>query len=52
LIKVGEIIFSEGLLEGRCGLFESKGILNIAPFGKGNGARSHMTLTHTLRNEK
>jgi hypothetical protein len=33
-------------------LLESKGVPNIAPFGKGNNVRRHMTLTHTLRNEK
>ena len=32
-------------------LLESKGVPNIAPFGKGNNVRHHMTLTHTLRNE-
>ena len=33
-------------------LLESKGIPNIVPFGKGNHVRPHMTLMHTLRNEK
>ena len=33
-------------------LLESKGVPNIAPFGKGNDVRHHTTLTHTLRNEK
>jgi hypothetical protein len=33
-------------------LLESKGVPNIAPFGKGNDIRHHKTLTHTLRNEK
>jgi hypothetical protein len=33
-------------------LLESKGVPNIAPFGKGNDVRYHMTLTHSLRNEK
>jgi hypothetical protein len=33
-------------------LLESKGVPNIAPFGKGNDVRCHMTLTHTLRNEE
>lgn len=32
-------------------LLESKGVPNIAPFGKGNDIRDHMTITHTLRNE-
>jgi len=32
-------------------LLESKGVPNIAPFGKGNDVRHHATLTHTLRNE-
>jgi hypothetical protein len=32
-------------------LLESKGVPNIAPFGKGNDVRHHTTLTHTLRNE-
>jgi hypothetical protein len=31
---------------------ESKGVPNIAPFGKGNDVRHHTTLTHTLRNKK
>jgi hypothetical protein len=33
-------------------LLESKGVPNIAPFGKGNDVRHHTTLTHTLRNEE
>ena len=33
-------------------LLESKGVPNIPPFGKGNDVRDHMTLTHTLRDEK
>ena len=33
-------------------LLESKGIPNIAPFGKGNDVRDHMSLTHTLRDEE
>jgi hypothetical protein len=33
-------------------LQESKGVPNIAPFGKGNNVRHHATLTHTVRNEK
>jgi hypothetical protein len=33
-------------------LLESKGVPNIAPFGKGNDVRHHRTLTHTLRNKK
>jgi hypothetical protein len=33
-------------------LLESKGVPNIAPFGKGNDVRDHTTLTHTLRNEE
>ena len=33
-------------------LLKSKGVPNIAPFGKGNDVRHHTTLTHTLRNEK
>ena len=33
-------------------LLESKSVPKIAPFGKGNNPRDHMTLTHTLRNEK
>ena len=33
-------------------LLESKGVPNIAPFGKGNDVRHHTTLTHTLKNEK
>jgi hypothetical protein len=33
-------------------LLESNGASNIAPFGKGNDVRRHMTLTHTLRIEK
>jgi hypothetical protein len=33
-------------------LLESKGVPNIAPFGKGNDVCRHMTLTHTLRNKK
>jgi len=33
-------------------LLESKCVPNIAPFGKGNDARNHMTLTNTLRNEE
>jgi hypothetical protein len=28
-------------------LLESKGVPNIAPFGKGNDVRRHTTLTHT-----
>jgi len=31
---------------------ESKGVPNIAPFGKENDVRDHTTLTHTLRNEE
>jgi hypothetical protein len=33
-------------------LLKAKGVPNITPFGKGNNVRHHMTLTHTLRNEK
>jgi len=33
-------------------LLESKGVPNIAPFGKGNDVRHHTTLMHTPRNEK
>jgi len=33
-------------------ILESKGVPNIAPFGKGNDVSDHTTLTHTLRNEK
>lgn len=33
-------------------ILESKGVPNIAPFGKGNDVSNHTTLTHTLRNEK
>jgi hypothetical protein len=33
-------------------LLESKGVPNIAPFGKGNDVRDHMSLTHTLRDEE
>ena len=33
-------------------ILESNRVPNIAPFGKGNDVRDHMTLTHTLRNEK
>jgi len=33
-------------------LLESKGVPNIAPVGKRNDLRRHMTLTHTLRNER
>jgi hypothetical protein len=33
-------------------ILESSRVPNIAPFGKGNDVRDHMTLTHTLRNEK
>jgi hypothetical protein len=33
-------------------LLESKGVPNIAPFGKGNDVRDHMSLTHTVRDEK
>jgi hypothetical protein len=33
-------------------LLESKGVPNIAPFGKGNDVHNHTTLTHTLRNEE
>jgi hypothetical protein len=33
-------------------LLESKGVLTIAPFGKGNDVRDHMTLMHTLRDEE
>jgi hypothetical protein len=39
--------------EGKiCALLESKGVPNIAPFGKGNDVRDYMSLTHTLRDEK
>jgi len=54
--------FSEGLLESGCGrngegrrnlcTVESKDVPNIAPFGKGNDVGDHMSLTHTLRDEK
>jgi len=30
-------------------LLESKGVPNIAPFGKGNDVHDHMTLMHTPR---
>jgi hypothetical protein len=30
-------------------LLESKGVPNIAPFGKGNDVHNHMTLMHTPR---
>ena len=33
-------------------LLESNRVSNITPFGKGNNVRNHMTLMHTLRNEK
>jgi hypothetical protein len=33
-------------------ILESKGVPNIAPFGKGNDVGDHTTLMHTLRNEK
>jgi len=33
-------------------MLESKGVLTIAPFGKGNDVRDHMTLMHTLRDEE
>ena len=33
-------------------LLESKDVPNIAPFGKGNDVGDHMSLTHTLRDEK
>jgi len=33
-------------------LLESKGVPNIAPFGKGNNVRDHTSLTHVLRNKK
>ena len=33
-------------------ILESKGVPNIAPFGKGNDVRDHMSLTHTLRDEE
>jgi hypothetical protein len=33
-------------------LLESKGVSNIAPFGRGNDLPSHMTLTYTLRHER
>jgi hypothetical protein len=33
-------------------LLESKGVPNIAPFGKGNDVCHHATLTHTLRNKE
>ena len=39
----------EGEIHGR---LESKHVPNIAPFGKQNDVHDHMTLTHTLRNEK
>jgi hypothetical protein len=41
------------MIEGKIyALLESKGVPNIAPFGKGNDVRDHMSLTHTLRDEK
>jgi len=33
-------------------ILKSKGVPNIAPFGKGNDLRDYMTLTQALRNEK
>ena len=33
-------------------ILESKGVPNIAHFGKGNDVSDHTTLTHTLRNEE
>jgi hypothetical protein len=33
-------------------LLESKGVPNIAPFGKGNDVRDHISLTHTLTDKK
>jgi hypothetical protein len=33
-------------------LLESHRVPNIAPFGKGNDVRDHMSLTHTLRDEE
>jgi hypothetical protein len=33
-------------------LLQSKGVPNIAPFGKDNDLRDHMALMHTLRNEE
>ena len=33
-------------------LLESKSVPNIAPFGKGHNVCDHMSLTHTLRDEK
>jgi hypothetical protein len=32
-------------------LLESNRVPNIAPFGKGNNIRNHMTLPRTLRND-
>ena len=33
-------------------VLESKGVANIAPFGKGNDVCDNMSLTHTLRDEE
>jgi hypothetical protein len=33
-------------------LLESKGVPNIAPVGKGNDVRNHVSLIHTLGDEK
>jgi hypothetical protein len=42
----------EMMKEGKIyALLESEGVPNIAPFGKGNDVRDHMSLTHTLRRE-
>jgi hypothetical protein len=41
------------MIEGKIyALLESKGVPNIAPFGKGNDVRDHMSLTLALRGEK
>jgi hypothetical protein len=61
-VEAGEIVFlkdywradvdgmeKEGEIYER---LESNHVANIATFGKGNDARNHTTLTHTLRNEK
>ena len=50
---IGEQMWTVLVKEGEIyAILESKGVPNIAPFGKENDVSDHTTLTHMLRNNK